>query len=206
MANDIPREEWEQKLQMQIDNCFEYESQKLAFCKLDEWFQDSTEAKLSSIQSCIKDRKMATEFCHTHPSICNLDFPQSCFGSFILNSIYAPQIKPWIDIYGQEQILFLTSELLYKNTSRAMEKIGEFLQLSSFPWDEVTNSTFNIVLSSTMSTQNTAFNSNSQFQMANSVSNYPTLPPAFHAKYSKYFETYNNYLENLLGETLWPIK
>jgi tetratricopeptide (TPR) repeat protein len=90
----------------------------------------------------------------------------------IMSSLYIYKVKPWVEILGREQFLFLKSEDFYLNTRENMEQVFKFLALPSCPQDN--------------------------YPKVNAGS-YQDVDPNIRKTLVEYFAPYNQQLEKYLG-------
>lgn len=55
--------------------------------------------------------------------------------SYIQRGLYSLQIKPWLDVFPQEQFLFLSTEDLQQHPERTLKKITCFLNIEDYHFD-----------------------------------------------------------------------
>eukprot|EP01097_Dermamoeba_algensis_P005675 TRINITY_DN3593_c0_g1_i1.p1 TRINITY_DN3593_c0_g1~~TRINITY_DN3593_c0_g1_i1.p1 ORF type:complete len:283 (-),score=63.48 TRINITY_DN3593_c0_g1_i1:64-912(-) len=113
----------------------------------------------------------------------------SCFGKpaayaesrmYLLASIYIFQIQNWLAHFPREQVMVITSERFFSNTSAVMEEITDFLGLCPIDWTEITRKVHN-----------------KRDFMASSP-----IPDQLRAKLRAFFLPYNKLLEVELGMKL----
>jgi tetratricopeptide (TPR) repeat protein len=90
----------------------------------------------------------------------------------IMSSLYIYKVKPWIEILGREQFLFLKSEDFYLKPRENMEQVFKFLALPSCPQDH--------------------------YPKVNAGS-YQDVDPNIRKTLVEYFAPYNQQLEKYLG-------
>ncbi|MEG5057298.1 sulfotransferase domain-containing protein [Microcoleus sp. A2-C5] len=69
-------------------------------------------------------------------------------GEFVFPGMYINQISQWTKVFGKDRILILHNESLKKpeNAQKIMDKIGLFLELSSYNYGTILSKKFNLAL------------------------------------------------------------
>jgi Sulfotransferase domain len=93
--------------------------------------------------------------------------------TYLSRSIYAEQLKTWLDMFPREQLLILPSEEFFRSPAKTLNQVCDFLKIPPYELS-----------------QYTPYN----------IGDYPDIDPEIYKQLQTYFAPHNHRLEELLGK------
>lgn len=172
----------------------------LDHCNITSYINDLSFPNLETLGECLSDTHTITVrvrgACDENSPYYHLCVPlharSKCKAPWMIrNSIYYYQLLPWLEEFNENQLLLIKSEDFFTDTAAVMDRATKFLELDPINWTDIVKSTFNIIAD---------IHEPAHLNMDNTgISAYPSICPETKLILSKYFETFNARLKNLVS-------
>ena len=201
---------------MIFKKCIETDLEMLKYCDLDEFVNNPSLTSALALYNCYRDfskrigdlsRATNSNECQEGPfaHLClSSEISKNCVSHGASNSVYFAQIFEYFEIFPVENVKVVKSEVFYEETGKVMEDIGNFLGVSEFNWDDVTEKAYNIINPNSMAAGNLQIVTEGTKGLqigAGETSDYPPLDTKDREELIALFRPYNIALSKLLNDT-----